>query len=298
VCKKQGLFQAAQRLSLHYTLSPEDHNKLERINKALTQILTSTDQHYAWYKNSPWSPELHQTFLEHCYWQTELTQKCTCRNYKHVLDSIWAQLETPPPTTGSISHNLRQTQHTLWEIRNEAMVRRESYLNKLAEAASNTNNKTKQKLILHLCTAKQNHKCFTLHHNYMKPQSARGLTRLLIPDPIASDKWLTIIKPHNMEQQLMEYCCIHFQQAQGSPCTVPPLSDLLNYDSLTPFGAQVLSGTTNLTSLDVSPYTRLLLQHQHTWLPADHQKLQPFPFEAMLDRFCKWPEQMSTSPSR
>jgi len=81
-CEKQGLFQAAQQLSNHYTLTLEDHNELERIDKALTQILTSTGQRYAWYKNSPcWSPELHQTFLEHCYWQMELTQKRTRRNY-------------------------------------------------------------------------------------------------------------------------------------------------------------------------------------------------------------------------
>ncbi len=126
----------------------------------------------------------------------------------------------------------------------------------------------------------KNRKCFTLHRNYVKPRSAGGLTRLLVPNPTAPDKWLTIIEPHHMEQQLMEYCHIHFQQAQGSPYTVPPLSDLLNYDSLTPFGTQVLNGTANLTSLDVSPYAKLLLQHQCTWLPANHQKLQPFPYEA------------------
>jgi len=113
------------------------------------------DRQYACYTNSPWSPKLHQTFLEHCYWQTELTQKRTCRNFKHVLDSIRAQLETPPPMTGSISHNLRQTQHKLQEIRCKATAQREAYLNNLAEAASNANDKTKQKLILHLHTAEQ-----------------------------------------------------------------------------------------------------------------------------------------------
>jgi len=62
-----------------------------------------------------------------------------------------------------------------------------------------------------------------------------------------------------MEQHLIEYCRIHFQQAQGSPYTVPPLSDLLQYDSLTPFGTQILQGTANLDDLNISEATKLLL---------------------------------------
>jgi len=100
-----------------------------------------------------------------------------------------------------------------------------------------------------------------------------------------------------MEQHLIEYCHIHFQQAQGSPYTVPPLSDLLHYDSLTPFGAQILQGTANLDELNISEPTKLLLRHQKSWLTTEHNRFHPLMFEDMLAGFRKWPERTSTSPS-
>jgi len=43
---------------------------------------------------------------------------------------------------------------------------------------------------------------------------------------------------------------------------VPPLSELLGTDSLTTFGEQLLQGTADLDTLQVSLHTKLLLQ-QH-----------------------------------
>jgi len=202
-----------------------------------------------------------------------------------------------PSTTGSITQNLRTAQHNIREIKRAATAKREAYLTELVEAAENTNEKAKKKLILHLKLAEQNRKCFNLHRHYMKPRSAGGLTRLLIPDPTKEHQRSTIIEPRTMEHHLIEYCKVHFQQAQGSPYTVPSLSDLLQYDSLTPFGATVLNGTADLDNLNLSDPTKLLLCHQRTWLPNNHQRLQSFPFAAMLEGFHKWPERTSTSPS-
>jgi len=109
-------------------------------------------------------------------------------------------------------------------------------------------------------------------------------------------KWTTVIEPCLMETHLIKYHRLHFQQVQGSLYTVPLLSDLLNYNSLTPFGAQVLCGTADLETLDLSPHTKLLIQHQCTWLLDTHPQLQPFPFEVMLEGFHKWLERTSTSP--
>jgi len=93
----------------------------------------------------------------------------------------------------------------------------------------------------------------------MKPRMAGGLMRLLIPDTADSKKWTTIINPVEMEKHLMEHCQEHFKQAHGSPYTVPPLSTLLNYDSLTPFGKQISQGTANLQDIEISHHAKLLL---------------------------------------
>jgi len=105
----------------------------------------------------------------------------------------------------------------------------------------------------------------------MKPQTAGGLMRLLIPDKMDPKKWKTLINinPTDMENSLIAYCQEHFKEAHGPPYTIPPLSTVLNYDSLTKFGQQVLNGTADLQSLEVTHHTKLLLHHQCTW-PQHH----------------------------
>jgi len=104
-------------------------------------------------------------------------------------------------------------------------------------------------------------------------------------------------KPQEMESHLLAYCQNHFQTPQGSSYTIPPLVNLPGYDSLTHFGSQILHGTANINALPLKHHTKLLLQHQCTWLPPDHPKFQMLPFEAMLDGFCCQPKCTSTSPS-
>jgi len=116
-CDRQGLFDVAQTHSLKYTLSPADHQELECINKVLMDILITTDRHYAKHHNSPWSPELYQVFLEHCYWRTKLTQVQTHRDYDYILKNIAHQLKKAPAQQGSITQNLHHTQHQLHEIK-------------------------------------------------------------------------------------------------------------------------------------------------------------------------------------
>ncbi len=131
----------------------------------------------------------------------------------------------------------------------------------------------------------------------MKPRTASSLTRLLVPDESDSTKWKTIINLEEMETSLIDYCQEHFKEAHGSPYTIPPLSTLLNPDSLTPFGRQVLQGTADLQQLDVSHHTKLLLHHQRAWPQSHLPRFHNLTFDDMLTGFRKWPERTSTSPS-
>jgi len=167
-----------------------------------------------------------------------------------------------PDTTGLLSGNLQKPQQTIWEIKRVAAQCREAYLQELLDAANHTNKKSRQKLIKHLRMVEYNWKCFALHRQFMKPRTAGGLTRLLVLDKTDNKKWMTLINPLEMEKSLIDYCQEHFKEAQGTPYTIPPLSELLNPDSLMPFGRQVLQGTINLPQLNVSHHTELLIQHQ------------------------------------
>jgi len=149
-CAKQNLYKLALQLSRKYLWSPEDHQQLKAIDITLMKILTKADQRLAHYRNSPWSPALHQAFLTHRFWTIRLSQERTHCDFLTVLKTIEARMTTPPATTGTVSSNLRKAQHTIREIKQEAAQRQEAYLQELLDAAQQNKDKAKQKLILHL----------------------------------------------------------------------------------------------------------------------------------------------------
>jgi len=100
-----------------------------------------------------------------------------------------------------------------------------------------------------------------------------------------------------MEDHLLEHGRKHFQQAHGTPFTQPPLSQLLDFSSITPFGDLIFNGQPIPDEIDLSPATRLLLTHQCRLLPSDANFTHPLKYDTLMDRFCKWPEWTTTSPS-
>jgi len=96
-----------------YQFTADDHTELECIDAALTKILVQADRKYAKHRNSPWSIELHQAFLTHCYWMTKLTQARTKRDHSAMLQSIASKLTVPPTEHGLLTVNLKKAQQTL-----------------------------------------------------------------------------------------------------------------------------------------------------------------------------------------
>ena len=47
---------------------------------------------------------------------------------------------------------------------------------------------------------------------------------------------------------LIQRILAHHNQTQGAPCTIEPLSSLLQDDSFTSFGNEILNGTENLNN--------------------------------------------------
>jgi len=296
-CKQHNLYNDTRRLASKYIFSEQDHSDLEQIDTKLTNILTWADRKLARYRTVPWSPELHTAFLTHRFWIVSLSQERTRRDYSTALKTIESQMKAPPNTTGLLSSNLWKAQQEIREIKRAAAQCREAYLQELLDAANQTNDKSRQRLIKHLQMAEYNQKCFALHRQFMKPHTAGGLTRLLVPDGNDSNKWMTLINPTEMENSLIDYCQQHFKEAHGTPYTIPPLSELLKPDSLTPFGRKVLNGTADLQQLEISHHTKLLLQHQWAWSQSHLPRFHNLAFDDMIAGFWKWKERTFTSPS-
>jgi len=101
------------------------------------------------------------------------------------------------------------------------------------------NQQKKSKALTHLIRAEQNCRCYAAFQQNTKPRSSGGLAYLKTTNP-ANNSSTLILDPEEMNDTLLDYSREHFAKAQGSPFTIAPLQNLLNYDGITPFGNQVL----------------------------------------------------------
>jgi len=100
-----------------------------------------------------------------------------------------------------------------------------------------------------------------------------------------------------MEDHLLKHCHMHFCQAHGTPCMQQPLSNLLGFDRLAPFGKLIHWGDPIPDNLNLDPATHLLLQHQKSLLPPTEQPSHELEYEPLMQGFRQWPERTTTSPS-
>jgi hypothetical protein len=151
----------------------------------------------------------------------------------------------------------------------------------------------------------------TISH-FSKASSHQTLNRLSIPanwpprdtpvetisdlqDPKTATEWKTITDPFEIEHYLMLRNRMHFGQAQGTPFTVPPLSDRLDWTASTPTAEAIL-----LESFIPPPDVSVICAHVLTACRAT-AALDQQPAELTLDAFSgkmkKWRETTTTSPS-
>ena len=71
----------------------------------------------------------------------------------------------------------------------------------------------------------------------------------------------TIDDPEIMEQVIVKRNSHHLNQAQGTPLTIKPLLSLIGTDSFTSFSQELLNGTSNLSSLPLSPTIKKYLKN-------------------------------------
>ena len=116
-----------------------------------------------------------------------------------------------------------------------------------------------------------------------------------LEDPKEATVWRTVTDPQDIEHYLMLRNCQHFGQAHGTPFTIPPLSNEIDWTATTRASEEVLSGTyTNTTQLTELCKQLLHQCHSHTDLNSVKPYLSEDDFTGKIQ---KWKELTSTSPS-
>jgi len=298
-CNRHHLAERISHLQTLTTLGPEHITELESIDEELTAILLAADRQCQPRNADPWSPALNQAYLRHCLWTIALSAHNNNRNMSDVINAIRSKLQPSPEDEAelhrSISANLRHVQKQLQKAKRDADQLRKAHLEAVLNEAKAAQNKKKTSAVKYLIRAEQNRRCYAAFRQHTKPKSAGGLAYLLETNP-ATQQTTTILDQEEMEKTLLDYSRTHFAAAQGSPFTIAPLSNLLQYDGLTNFGDKILKGRAHLEHLPFDEPTRALLTHLRDKSNDDSRK-HPFVYEELQEGIKKWPENTTTSPS-
>jgi hypothetical protein len=161
----------------------------------------------------------------------------------------------------------------------------------------------KEKLIIlrNLKKAEAIKKLFQKLQNLRSTRQRGGITRLEVPDnpdddPKTCVHWKVIDVPTEILQQLLQRNRKHFGQAQGTPFTVPPLSEELGFTSMTPNGTLILNGQYDAAHLDNA--VQLLIRHLHSKERSSSETARSsINYEDFIGKLKTWRESTSTSPS-
>jgi hypothetical protein len=163
------------------------------------------------------------------------------------------------------------------------------------------NKLTKARAIDIISNAERRSRVFAAYRKLTKPRASGGISYVLEQTKVGTDdkgdpifETTRINTKADLEKRLYERNRVHFSQAQGTPFTIPPLSDELGFDGATKFGEGVLRGDPIPDTMNIPRSARLLLAELKQVRPAMDCQL---PFEDMVAGFRKWKEATSTSPS-
>jgi len=300
--QEAGIYERIHSLASKISLTPNDRKELDNIDKDLTRILVKADQACVKAGNAPWSPQLHEAYLVHHYWNLKLSQKRMGRNYPQAFAAIEHKIhpsKLKPAHLLTISANLRAAQTQLREIQKVAQEKRRAHLDELIQAAGICKDQRKRKLILCLKRAEELRGCYAMVRSITKPKQMGGISHVRIPSTTTPNEntWENVYDPQEIEQLVLQQHRKHFSQADGTIFTVEPLRTLINDECTSEYAQKVLDGTANIEDLPVDEYTKTLLLHLKTKVLPNEKTRLPLDPDAVTQGFKLWPERTSTSPS-
>lgn len=116
-----------------------------------------------------------------------------------------------------------------------------------------------------------------------------------LEDPKSTTEWSTITNPNEIEYYLLLRNRIHFGQAQGTPFTINPLRELIDWTATTDESEAILNGH-YIPPNTMAPLCREVLQECKASIPLDSiaPTITPASFKGKLK---VWRERTTTSPS-
>jgi hypothetical protein len=206
-----------------------------------------------------------------------------------------------PNTIAECTQALRIAQIEVSKIAQHSSQHREEENISSVAAHEQEGNKERAKIVCNICKAEEMKKLFAKIRYLQTPERNTGISSIQVPahptdNPKDCKDWITIDAPTAVVEKLQDRNRLHFGQAQGTPFTVPPLSEDLDFDGATSSAEMILDGTYDSSGL--ADITRLVISYLRTSKYVSRAPLTTTISDAAyISKIQNWKESTSTSPS-
>ena len=280
-----------------------NHDLAERLDKEMIRAAKTAAKRCKKRRNTRWSRKLDLARKRKTVLQTVLTQHRTKRDMSQPIQSLQTQGASDfiiPMMVKECQAKLKEMQKEISDIiKNDFKVRHDELRDLVATLEASGDDEKKKKILARLIKAEELKSVFQKLQAVRGRMGSKGLSYIEVPvdpnaDPKLCTEWKKIDMPDEIVKYLLERNQKHFGQANGTPLTCPPLSDILDWSASTETADLILEGDYDDDELD--EITALMLRHMKRSTTLDSLSLQ-ITEESLVNRVKKWDEGTSTSPS-
>ena len=158
-------------------------------------------------------------------------------------------------------------QKRLQKVIRDAKELRSTFLEQRAEKLAQEGEGTKEQVIKKIKREEESAKSFQLLRRAMGKESQGGIKFILVPGEETKEDsnkdyetLIPIFQPEEIERKILQRNKRHFSQAQGTPFTVSPLSDIFGYDGVTEEANSLLNGKLDISTIETSEAAQSILE--------------------------------------
>jgi hypothetical protein len=233
------------------TLDAALAERADDLDELFTRIKLDSEKECKRVKSAPWSPKLRIARHMVTYWKLWMSQHKLKRDYsvrrekiEGDLAAINVKVKFRNQTWKQVQTNLRAAQRNLRRVVKNARGLRRDHLKYQAAAAAESGKTTEAAAIRQIERAENQKESYKRLRRIMGKAAKGGLTHILIEQPDGSTECIT--DKQEMYNRIVERNKAHFGQADGTPFTVSPLTDILGRYGTTQEAEWLLDGKIRL----------------------------------------------------
>ena len=298
---KAGKFM--EKIKTIANLQEPDHQLVKALDRELGKAMKYADTKCMHRYAEPFSENILMARKKLKIYQLAISEKTTGINCEHHINQLQDELLIPLDLKLPLSQLHKQktkASEELNKIIKTAGANRKQHLRNLLANYENEGKEAEAKRIQRIINAEELRDMHAKLRGLRKDKKKSKLRRIIIPtDPEANPKtatdWTVLDQKEVVEKTIINRNIKHFGQAKGTPFTVTPLEETVDFSASSATSDYILEG--NFTDEELSDITNQVMQKLQQ-VDCLNTQTNMITMEEFIDKFKHWKEATYTNPAR